>query len=223
MKLNLDSEYAAVKVSSEICTLFPKAWARPANSQLPSNILYFYQQYIDGEAAFGIMISIPPITDPAIRLIRNYAAFMIQLEKLSFDKVGSLRTADDGSFQVGPCLERLPVLQHPPYFLGPFGTAKQRYLAVINARVGQTLQGARHAPSMELLHYLILLDLKSYVSDCPAAILTCKAEVFAAPTNMTGTPVIYTPIFSPLQKSIISKTAIEHTEVCVAEGMRVTF
>nr|XP_031863144.1 uncharacterized protein CI109_001623 [Kwoniella shandongensis]KAA5530216.1 hypothetical protein CI109_001623 [Kwoniella shandongensis] len=168
LRLNLDSEFATVSFMSEQCILIPKVWARPATSRLPTDLLYFYQEFVPGVSAFEVLLWVNPITDPTIKLIRSYAEYTLHLEKITFDRVGSLHTRPDGMISVGPLIDRRPPFLQPPHFHGPFDTAKQRYLAIIDLRLEQTLRGERYPPSLELLHYLILLDLRTYLNDhCP--------------------------------------------------------
>lgn len=91
---------------------------------------------------------------------------MIGLEKVHFNQMGSLTLIENGSVTVGPFIEKRTTIDIPPYFLGPFNTAKEAYLAIIDVRLQQTLNRSRYKPSRELLHYLVLLEVRWLVSTC---------------------------------------------------------
>jgi hypothetical protein len=112
-------------------------------------------------------------------MIRSLAAHFIDLEKISFTAFGSLHpsssvpihstipdSTQDPNINIGPFVRYFPASATPPYFSGPFATAKEMYLTYINHLLDQTIEGRRYAPAYEVDAYLILLEAKVLVEGC---------------------------------------------------------
>ena len=99
-------------------------------------------------------------------LLRSYAQQMIALSQLKVDAIGSLYPSQQrGVLSVGPTIER-GVGQHiHPYFFGPFKTAKERWLTLIDYHLDLIL----HHDTFECdppLCYLLFLDVRDIVEKC---------------------------------------------------------
>lgn len=97
----------------------------------------------------------------------DLAKWYISLEKLTFPLVGSLhRDQASKEVYVGPLTTKFAQLRDPPYFLGPFKTAKEMYTAHFDLEMQQILSGDRGARSEAVKRYLIALEMKSLVEAC---------------------------------------------------------
>ncbi|WWC99078.1 hypothetical protein V866_005972 [Kwoniella sp. B9012] len=164
------SEIATMKAMWDSGVKIPKRYERPKDSQVSSELIYFYQDFVEGghtTLAFrmdGPVYGYKPI---AKAFMLSYAAWMISFEKTTFDKVGSLALDENGLVVVGPHIERDRTASlEPPYFAGPFNTAKERWLSTIDWKMKSILDKKECPPSEELLRYLIMLEMKDLVSDC---------------------------------------------------------
>lgn len=100
-------------------------------------------------------------------VIENIDKWYISLEKLSFDSVGSLAfDSETGNVVVGPIIDRVSLSNTAPYFLGPFKTAKDRYMTYFSTMMEQIHDRRRSRPGDELKDYLIALELKTLVEGC---------------------------------------------------------
>ena len=61
--------------------------------------------------------------------IYNVAKWYIALERVAFPACGSPAFDEEGQIVVGPSITRAPLLDTPPYYLGPFNSARERYIA----------------------------------------------------------------------------------------------
>ncbi|OCF58143.1 hypothetical protein L486_04173 [Kwoniella mangroviensis CBS 10435] len=207
LMMSHESEIATLKALYTAGIRVPRAYARPQDSKVSSHLLYFYQEFIEGLPTSVVLFN--PACTETLRLagealIRNYAAWMIDLEKVTFDKVGSLFLTDIGTIHVGPHVERdRTILLDHPYLIGPYDTAKERWIAAIECRMKLILDKKEVSPSNELHAYLVMLEMRELVKGCPEldeefkvdrdtgelngiidwdwASLTCKAEAYAAP------------------------------------------
>ncbi|WWC99070.1 hypothetical protein V866_005964 [Kwoniella sp. B9012] len=89
------------------------------------------------------------------------------MEKAKFDKVGSITCQkDDTGFEVGPIIDRYPYHSVQPYFLGPFHTSADRWIATIEARIQMILERRYCSHESQLWMYLALLEAKELVRGC---------------------------------------------------------
>ncbi|OXG74799.1 hypothetical protein C346_07020 [Cryptococcus neoformans D17-1] len=163
---SLKSEIATARALEDAGCAVPRTWERPKDSRLSESLTYFYQEFVPQGDCTIYTLWTEPFNQQTKIFIRNYAKFMIGLEKVRFNQMGSLTLTEDGDVTVGPFIEKRTTIDTPPYFLGPFLTAKEAYLAIIDVRLQQTLNKSRYKPSRELLHYLVLLEVRSLVSNC---------------------------------------------------------
>ncbi|WVO17988.1 hypothetical protein L204_105686 [Cryptococcus depauperatus] len=166
LAMSVNSEIATARALEDAGCAVPRTRERPKDSQLSKLITYFYQELVPLGDCTVYTLWRETFTHQTKAFIRNYAKFMISLERVSFDKMGSLTLTEDGKITVGPFIERRTTIGVHPYFLGPFDSAKECYLAIIDVRLQQTLQRTRYKPSRELLHYLVLLELRALISNC---------------------------------------------------------
>ncbi|ODO06325.1 hypothetical protein L198_01557 [Cryptococcus wingfieldii CBS 7118] len=166
LEASIDSEIATARALESAGCAVPRTWERPRDSLLSRNLTYFYQEFVPVGDCTMYTLWTEVYTQQTKTFIRNFAKWMISLEKVHFDKMGSLTLTEDGDVTVGPFIERRTTIDVAPYFLGPFNTAKEGYLAIIDVRLEQTLNRARYKPSRELLHYLVLLEVRHLVQNC---------------------------------------------------------
>ena len=97
--------------------------------------------------------------------IDSYARFQIKLSDLRFDRIGSLSpdiSATDGA-RVGPLISHFGFNRpEPPYFLGPFRTNRERYLAHIDLVLKLTESGV-HMQDDPVYAYLAHLYMRDMV------------------------------------------------------------
>jgi hypothetical protein len=106
-------------------------------------------------------------TPETLTAIENVAMWFISVEKVSFDKVGSLTfDADQEKIVIGPCMDRVNLSDAPPYFQGPFDTAMDWYVSHYSAIMHQILQGRRAPRGREMELYLVALEIKTLVEGC---------------------------------------------------------
>jgi len=107
-----------------------------------------------------------PLTSIDYTFILSLAKWFISLSNLSFKSFGSLQPRNTGEPKVGPWFRFLVAYTSPPYFVGPFSTAKAMYLGLIDRMIDQTLAGIRYPPDRIVDYYLILLEVRSLVDGC---------------------------------------------------------
>ncbi|WVQ94453.1 hypothetical protein IAU59_001532 [Kwoniella sp. CBS 9459] len=201
--MNMLSEMATLQALSEKGVKAPSAIARPANSKLDRRLIYFYESYIDGKGlpAYAHTRAGDIPQELMTAYIRSYAKWMIRMEKVSFDQAGSLTADSNGNIVVGPHIERnRTTTLGAPYYLGPFKTAKERDLTLIDHRMQLIIDKEHNRRSNEIVAYLVLLESRELVGSCAEldrgpwyngnttgiidwewAFLVSKAQAFAAP------------------------------------------
>lgn len=110
-----------------------------------------------------------PIESPTLlehTMINSLAEWLIKLETLTFESVGSVYEDPKGGFEIGPIISMIPTSGSPPYFIGPFKSAKDRYVALFTSYMDQILDGARSVESDVLRDYLVALEMKNLVAGC---------------------------------------------------------
>ncbi|WVW79909.1 hypothetical protein I302_101879 [Kwoniella bestiolae CBS 10118] len=166
IEMCMRSEIATLKALFDGGARVTRSYERPRHSTVSSELMYFYQEFVKGfptHCVFGPMTP-KPMTSTCMK---SYAAWMISLEKITFNKAGSLRLTDRGEVVFGSHIERdRTALIHPPYYLGPFNTAKERWLSTIAWKMRSILDKREVKPSEELLCYLSMLEMKDLVSGC---------------------------------------------------------
>lgn len=131
---------------------------------------YFFTEFIDGTFYEPFVRRNQRARPPSAVdhwHIRCLAEFYTALSSLSFGYVGSLHRHDDGSLRVGPVVAPTVTLPEHPWFLGPFASAREFYLAYIDAAIEQTLAGLLHIPSRAIDAYIIYKVLRKLIETCP--------------------------------------------------------
>lgn len=116
---------------------------------------------------------------PLDRLIHQFAQFQIKLSALTFHSLGSLYSASSQSVaeshsvdgvppkvEVGPSISLRFVNPDPPYFLGPFTTAGDRYLANIELMLSR-IEGGDRSLGHPAVVYLAHLWYRDTVTSMP--------------------------------------------------------
>ncbi|OCF58134.1 hypothetical protein L486_04164 [Kwoniella mangroviensis CBS 10435] len=159
LRMNIKSDVAFVKhfIKVVLPCLHPK-------------LMYSYQTFIEGPPWQDFPSSKPrdQLLSPSTkRHIESIAKWFISMEKVKFDKIGSPTFTLESREEVviGSLIERQPSMTIPPYFSGPFRTAKERYLSTINGRLEALKSRTLVDPSREVPNYLALLELKELVGD----------------------------------------------------------
>ncbi|WWD08812.1 hypothetical protein V865_006925 [Kwoniella europaea PYCC6329] len=169
LRLNAQSEVATCQALHCGGVLVPQSTFRPKDSKLHPKLIYSYQTFIEGSPWSDFAPFKPknqPLSSSTKRHIGFIAQWFISLEKVRFDKIGSL-TFSSASNQiiVGPLIERQPVITVPPYFNGPFQNAKERYLRMIDSRLEACRDRTFVEPPREVHIYLALLEFKELVGN----------------------------------------------------------
>ncbi|WWC60079.1 uncharacterized protein I303_102642 [Kwoniella dejecticola CBS 10117] len=174
LRYNLASEVATNQALHQAGLAVPNAIARPEDSQLHPKLIYCYQSFLPGDTW-------QPFTDPRIRElplsstsathIRSIARWFLAMEKVTFDKVGSPISVSHSSppaqeIAVGPLVGRHPAYTIPPYYQGPFRTAKDRWLSTIDNKVSLILSHEYCKPKDQIVWYLLLAETRSLVEQC---------------------------------------------------------
>ncbi|WWC68851.1 uncharacterized protein I206_102787 [Kwoniella pini CBS 10737] len=166
------SELATLKALEDAGVKIPKSYERPNNSKVSKYLLYLYQDLIEGSRTwdiFPISYNDDSLTPAGTRFIQDYAAWMISLEKIvSHGSVGSFCfSGNDKQIVVGPHIDHIMNLNLDfPYYAGPFDTAKERWIYIIESRMKLILDKREVSPSQELLQYLIMLEMRELVYGC---------------------------------------------------------
>jgi hypothetical protein len=100
-------------------------------------------------------------------IISSLAAWFISLEALTFPSIGSLYPSETEHLPpvVGPLVSFEYQNPAAPYFLGPFRSNKERWLAMIDLMLEQISQGRRD-PYDPVTEYLAKLELREMVAGC---------------------------------------------------------
>ncbi len=135
--------------------------------EVSKDFIYFFEEFLPGNAMTVRRDSIPtPITPPDIIHLRSLARWFVHLESLSIPAFGSLHPSPTGHAQVAPWVQYFPSQITPPYFGGPFRTAKEMYLSLLDTMIQQTLDGLPYPPGREIEGYLSILETRTLVAGC---------------------------------------------------------
>ncbi|WWC60067.1 uncharacterized protein I303_102630 [Kwoniella dejecticola CBS 10117] len=164
------SELATLKTLRKYRVKVPASNEKPVDSSIRDDLLYFYQEFVDGVPSWKIfVISIwdEDLTPAGIRFINDYAAWTLRMEKvISPTAVGCLHD-DGGILTVGPHIEKAKnLICDSPFTSGPFLSAKHRWLYSIECRMRLLLEKREYSPSQELLRFLKLLEMQELVLGC---------------------------------------------------------
>nr|XP_019050145.1 hypothetical protein I302_00566 [Kwoniella bestiolae CBS 10118]OCF29075.1 hypothetical protein I302_00566 [Kwoniella bestiolae CBS 10118] len=142
LKINFQSEVATNQALNKGGVPVPFAYSRPVDSKLHPKLLYCYQDWLPGDMWRPFVNHYTrhsPLDDTSLQHINGIVDWFIKMEKVNFGKVGSLSFADNRDIIVGALIERDPIMTIPPYYHGPFHTAKERWVATIDNRIALIL------------------------------------------------------------------------------------
>ncbi|WWC99081.1 hypothetical protein V866_005975 [Kwoniella sp. B9012] len=89
------------------------------------------------------------------------------MEKLKFEQVGSpCFGEDENDIIIGPLISRHPVYNTPPYYQGPFNTAQDKWLSIIDNKISLILSRNYCTPDRELQEYFMLKQAREFVKGC---------------------------------------------------------
>lgn len=130
------------------------------------DLAYFFVEHIPGQSGkYGYRRNpAPDATD--IEQIHQYAKWTIDLEKVTFDAIGSPAFDDSGAVITGPTIDFFTFNPSPPFFLGPFKSMRDRYIHDFDARMQLILDGRWCEPRGEIQAYLQMLEAKTLVEGC---------------------------------------------------------
>ncbi|EIW71796.1 hypothetical protein TREMEDRAFT_27758 [Tremella mesenterica DSM 1558] len=165
--INLLSEAATVEALSTGGVLVPCVKYRPSSTIGRYSIIHclFDIDYKDPSTSLFYITTFEEGREKRAT-IRALTDWYISLEKVSFDKVGSLHYNSTGGIVVGPEITRHQLLPDSPFFLGPFDTVKQRYLALIDKILEYIEQDTWCTPEKVVQEYLIHLEARELVEAC---------------------------------------------------------
>ncbi|KAK6907117.1 hypothetical protein I203_101106 [Kwoniella mangroviensis CBS 8507] len=170
LKLNLESEVATNRILHKAGLKVPHAHLRLKDSKFHPKLIYCYQTFMNG--ALWRPWYYPdtcdlPLEEPSIRLLNGIANWFLEMEKLKFDQVGSpCFGKDEDDIIIGPLISRHPVYTTPPYNQGPFKTAQDKWLAIIDNKISLILSRNYCTPDRELQEYFMLKQARELVKDC---------------------------------------------------------
>ena len=97
--------------------------------------------------------------------MEKLADWYLSLDTLQFKELGSLQNSV--RVPIGPEITKQPALPKPPFFLGPFSSAKERYLAVIDYVLHSIVSGAGTIDPIHTLEtYVLYLWVRGLVANC---------------------------------------------------------
>ena len=108
-------------------------------------------------------------TDLTVKAIYNVAQWFLSLERVHFDSVGSLYfdSGCPGKIIVGPVIDMSLQEGKPPFYRGPYKTAKARYVDFFDNAMEKILAGTRSLAEHDVDDYLTALEVKAPVMSCP--------------------------------------------------------
>ena len=142
------------------------------------NDLYFFTEHVSGKPfPVGSLAIQTKIVDRLIAegrltgsildtFARALAHQMIRLSEIKFTSSGSLYPSGDaGQAVIGPAINSIVGIPDPPYFHGPFKTAREKWLTSIDHQLDLILNHGQHGKDGPFC-YLTYLDLKDIIEQC---------------------------------------------------------
>lgn len=170
LRMTTASEYVTLCAMNTAGIKVPRAWPSRGLMSGYDGLPYFFTEFIDG-SFYGPFVGREQRARPPSEVdeqhIRCLAEFFITVSGLSFESVGSLHRDEDGSLRVGPAVAATAILPEHPWFLGPFRSAREYYLAQIDTAIEQTLAGLRHLAYRAVDGFIIYKVLRKLVETCP--------------------------------------------------------
>ncbi|WVQ81434.1 hypothetical protein IAT38_003558 [Cryptococcus sp. DSM 104549] len=166
--------------ASEVATLqflkangvkVPMAWISPVvHDARESPIDYFFMEFVEGSAPF-VDLSMDEMTaSPVIdQFIDDLASYFITISNapLPSSGIGSLYRKEGDTFTVGPlCTAGYLMNPHPPHFLGPFKTQKERYLSHFDYALDYIYLFSPDFGIDQIIMYLWVAEARELVRGC---------------------------------------------------------
>lgn len=128
---------------------------------------YFFVERIDGapHADLSSPNDLPP-SQPTLNIVLEVALSFIELERITFDTIGSPTLDAEGKVIVGPVIDRYKMIPTKPCFVGPYTTPRERYVDHFDRRMEYIIAGQWCEDEAKVQCYLQCLESKSLVEDC---------------------------------------------------------
>ncbi|OCF31889.1 hypothetical protein I316_06489 [Kwoniella heveanensis BCC8398] len=160
-----ESEVETIKVLRERGLQVPGAYLPSSGDTDQSQLCYFFVEFVKGTPLELPLSDGEYPEEKQRKILYQLAKFNIELSQMSFPAVGSLYPPLDGSSgsHIGPITSNEMCEETSPYFLGPFQTNQERYLAVADFVLRKISEGVL-CPDDPLPIYLWHLELKDIIS-----------------------------------------------------------
>lgn len=131
-------------------------------------LVYFFVERIRGadHDLFMRYRGTEDLSEQDLNAITEYAKWMLTFERVIFDSVGSPTLDSARNVTVGPVMDRFMLLPSDPYYLGPYSSARQRYIDHFETRMRLVMDDKWCAPRAKLQIYLEMLEAKTLVEQC---------------------------------------------------------
>jgi len=128
---------------------------------------YIFIEHLDGKDEECLLDPDRAPTDRTRLVVENLAKWLISLENVHFDKVGSLTLDDDGNVSVDGVLNWVTFNGSEPWLLGPYATARERYYDHFDQTMKRIVTGHWVPQLLKVQHYLVALESRTLVELCP--------------------------------------------------------
>ncbi|WVW80452.1 hypothetical protein I302_102434 [Kwoniella bestiolae CBS 10118] len=160
------SEVESMKILYSATGLVPLIHVPPEEDiKSDGELEYFFLDFVQGESLHPPILNGEETPERLKNIIHDYALFQIKIKSKPFDLLGSICPPSRGSTSptVGPLLHMTLRSDHPPYFIGPFKSNKERYLSQIDFVLGMIEKRVIYPQDPSLI-YLFHLDLKDMIN-----------------------------------------------------------
>ncbi|WVF70949.1 hypothetical protein IAT40_005744 [Kwoniella sp. CBS 6097] len=162
------SEAETMKVLKEHGLKVPAAYLPSRDERDRSQLCFFFVEIVDGNPMEAPLYGGDKSEDKVKKVICQLAKFNIELSQFTFPAIGGLYPSDDetsgtGS-HIGPIPSNIICEETPPYFVGPFRSNQERYLATADFVLGKISDGVL-CPDDPVPIYLWHLELKEIISN----------------------------------------------------------
>lgn len=152
---------------------------------------YFFISSLEGYTCAAPLASNPASYPSADLIISSLANALVKVSALTFPAIGSFclcRNSSEETVVVGPMMNTDFLLRSPPYFLGPFKTARSRYLCQIDHVLNAIVSGSQYTDN-PVSGYLYHLQIREWVSSDPS-LATEDAEFFVRHADDKGDHIL---------------------------------
>nr|XP_019050136.1 hypothetical protein I302_00557 [Kwoniella bestiolae CBS 10118]OCF29066.1 hypothetical protein I302_00557 [Kwoniella bestiolae CBS 10118] len=161
MRMNMESEVATMNALHDVGVAVPSAFRKPSNSK---------SNEIPGgpwQPFYTSIGRVHPLPDMSVNHVRSLAKWFIEMQKATFDKIGSLHhNSQTSEVEVGPAIGRYPYQSTVPYYNGPFRCSADYWLDLIDSRLRLIRERRYCRHSAEIWLYLGLLEIREIVEGC---------------------------------------------------------